>query len=116
MIYSVNFMDMAGKINPHAAVKYLKDTGWTPYKTKKEDIRVFQRITKNEEFHQVTIPIDKNLADYKKLCLMLLKANQSDPPGQKPEIHIFLSFKCYSDPTETEVLPHPAYHPQDSPP
>ena len=66
MIYSVNFMNLAGKINPHAAVKYLKDTGWTPYKTKKEDIRVFQRITKNEKFHQVTIPIDKNLADYKK--------------------------------------------------
>lgn len=66
MIYSVNFIDLAGKINPHAAVKYLKDTGWTPYKTKKEYIKVFQRITKNEEFHQVTIPIDKNLADYKK--------------------------------------------------
>ena len=28
MIYSVNFMDLTEKINPHAVVRYLKDTGW----------------------------------------------------------------------------------------
>ena len=66
MIYSVNFMDLTEKINPHAVVKYLKDTGWIPYKTKKEYVKIFQRITEEEEFYQVIIPIDKTLADYKK--------------------------------------------------
>lgn len=39
MIYSVNFMDLTEKINPHAVVRYLKDTGWMQYKTKKEYIK-----------------------------------------------------------------------------
>ena len=66
MIYSVNFMDLTEKINPHAVVRYLKDTGWMQYKTKKEYIKIFQKITEKEEFYQVIIPIDKTLADYKK--------------------------------------------------
>lgn len=36
------------------------------YKTKKEYIKIFQKITEKEEFYQVIIPIDKTLADYKK--------------------------------------------------
>lgn len=72
MIYSVNFMDLTEKINPHAVVRYLKDTGWMQYKTKKEYIKIFQKITEKEEFYQVIIPIDKTLADYKKQCLMQL--------------------------------------------
>ena len=59
MIYSVNFMDLTEKINPHAVVRYLKDTGWMQYKTKKEYIKIFQKITEKEEFYQVIIPIDK---------------------------------------------------------
>lgn len=66
MIYSVDFMDLTEKINPHAVVRYLKDTGWMQYKTKKEYIKIFQKITEKEEFYQVIIPIDKTLADYKK--------------------------------------------------
>ena len=66
MIYSVNFMDLTEKINPHAVVKYLKDTGWISYKIQKEYIKIFQKITDKEEFYQVIIPIDKTLADYKK--------------------------------------------------
>ena len=65
MIYSVNFMDLTEKINPHAVVKYLKDTGWIQYKTKKEYIKTFQKFTDKDEFYQVTIPIEKDLADYK---------------------------------------------------
>ena len=52
MIYSVNFMDLTEKINPHAVVRYLKDTGWMQYKTKKEYIKIFQKITEKEEFYQ----------------------------------------------------------------
>ena len=65
MIYSINFMDMTEKINPHAVVKYLKDTGWTPFITKKEYVKIFQKITVENDFYQVVIPIDKTLADYK---------------------------------------------------
>lgn len=65
MIYSVNFMDLTEKINPHDVVKYLKDTGWIQYKTKKEYIKTFQKITDKDDFYQVIIPIEKGLADYK---------------------------------------------------
>lgn len=66
MIYSVNFIDLTEKINPHAVVGYLKNTGWMQYKTKKEYIKIFQKITDKEEFYQVIVPIDKTLTDYKK--------------------------------------------------
>ena len=65
MIYSVNFMNLTEKINPHDVVKYLKDTGWIQYKTKKEYIKTFQKITDKDDFYQVIIPIEKGLADYK---------------------------------------------------
>lgn len=65
MIYSINFMDLTDQINPHAVVKYLQDTGWLQYKTKKTYIKIFQRYTSNRDFYQVTIPIDKTLSDYK---------------------------------------------------
>ena len=65
MIYSVNFMGLTEKINPHDVVKYLKDTGWIQYKTKKEYIKTFQKITDKDDFYQVIIPIEKGLADYK---------------------------------------------------
>lgn len=65
MIYSVNFMDLTEKINPHAVAKYLKDIGWTQYKTRKDYIKIFQKNTDKNEFYQVIIPVDKELADYK---------------------------------------------------
>lgn len=57
-------MDLIKKINPYIVVKYLIDAGWTPYKRKNESIKVFQKNTDKNEFCQVTIPIDKTLADY----------------------------------------------------
>ncbi|RHQ97409.1 hypothetical protein [Peptoclostridium sp. AF21-18] len=65
MIYSVNFLDLTEKINPLAVSKYLKDTGWTQFKTKKEYIKIFQKYTAEDEFYQVIIPLDKTLSDYK---------------------------------------------------
>ncbi len=35
MIYSVNFMDLTEKISPLAFAKYLKDTGWEQFKSKR---------------------------------------------------------------------------------
>lgn len=65
MIYSVNFMDLTEKINPHAFAKYLKDTGWNAFPTKRNYIKVFQIIKPNGEAFQVNIPLEKNLSDYK---------------------------------------------------
>lgn len=64
MIYSVNFLDLTEKINPLSFVKYLTDTGWELYPSKKTYIKVFQ-LEKNDNFFQVTIPIDRGLGDYK---------------------------------------------------
>ena len=66
MIYSVNFMDLTEKINPFAFTKYLKDTGWKLFPTKRTYIRVFQNVKANGDAFQVTIPLDKNLSDYKR--------------------------------------------------
>lgn len=63
MIYSIDFLQLTEKINPLAFTKYLKDTGWSPFYTKKSYIRVFQ-YEKGSEFYQVIIPIEKNLNDY----------------------------------------------------
>ena len=64
MIYSVNFENLTEKINPIAFCKYLRDTGWNEYRTKREYIKVFQ-IYKNQEAFQIIIPIEKTLSDYK---------------------------------------------------
>jgi len=36
MIYSVNYMDLTEKINPFNFAKYLIDTGWSIYPTKRK--------------------------------------------------------------------------------
>lgn len=64
MIYSVNFMELTENINPLAFSKYLKDTGWDLFPSKKIQIKIFQ-CEKDHEFFQVTIPLEKTLADYK---------------------------------------------------
>ena len=64
MIYSVNFIDMTEKINPLAFVRYLSDTNWKLYPTKKTYIKIFQ-YESGSEFYQAIIPIDKSLSDYK---------------------------------------------------
>lgn len=65
MIYSINFMDLAEQVNPYAFAKYLKDTGWRDFPTKKTYIKIFQIIGANGDAFQATIPLDKNLSDYK---------------------------------------------------
>ncbi len=65
MIYSVNFLDLTEKINPHAFSKYLKDTGWTLFPTKNEYVKIYQTTASNGDSFQVNIPMDKSLSDYK---------------------------------------------------
>lgn len=72
MIYSVNFIDLAEKISPHAFAKYLKDTGWTQFETKRDYIKIFQ-YEKKDDFFQVTVPTDKNSVTIKQRCIKQLK-------------------------------------------
>jgi len=64
MIYSVNFVDMAEKINYFAFCKYLQNTGWRTIVTKRTSTKIFQ-IQCNSNLYQITIPIDKSLVDFK---------------------------------------------------
>ena len=63
MIYSVNFVDLTEKINPLAFSKYLKDTGWSLFPSKKTYIKTYQ-LEKNDDFYLVIIPVEKRLADW----------------------------------------------------
>lgn len=64
MIYSVNFLDLTEKINPLAFSKYLKDTGWIQFQSKRSNVKIYQYEV-GTEFFQVIIPTDKKLSDYK---------------------------------------------------
>jgi len=64
MIYSVNFFDMAEKLNPLAVSKYLDETGWNAFPFKRTDIKVYQ-YKKGNNLYQINIPLEKSLADYK---------------------------------------------------
>ena len=65
MIYSVNYMDLTEKINPFNFAKYLIDTGWSIYPTKRKKIKIFQLKKDTGKRYQVTIPLDKIFSDYK---------------------------------------------------
>ena len=54
--------ELIKRINPMAFAQYLGTNGWSQFRTKRTDIRVFQKDC--EKFIQVTIPMDNNLADY----------------------------------------------------
>lgn len=69
MIYSVNFLDMTEQLSPPAVVRYVKETGWTLWSTKKENIRIFQ-MNQQDHFYQIIIPLDKELADYREVMYM----------------------------------------------
>lgn len=64
MIYSVNFFDLTEKINPFAFSKYLKDTGWIQFESKRKNVKIYQ-LEIEENFFQVIIPCDKRLCDYR---------------------------------------------------
>lgn len=64
MIYSVDFLGMTEKINPLAFAKYLKDTGWSLFPSKKTYVKIYQ-YDKQDDFYQVVIPMEKRLSDYR---------------------------------------------------
>lgn len=65
MIYSINFVDLTEKINPLAFSRYLKDTGWNLFDSKKKNIKIYQFEETEDIFFQVKIPMENTLKDYK---------------------------------------------------
>lgn len=63
MIYSVDFLGLSEKVNPFAFIKYLKDTGWKVFPTKREDVGVLQ-LEERGRLYQVAIPKAKIFQDY----------------------------------------------------
>lgn len=63
MTYSVDYEKLSGEIDPAFFQQYLQENGWTPFKTKREDVSVFQYI-QADQFEQVDIPCDRALFDY----------------------------------------------------
>lgn len=63
MVYKIDYIELAGRINPIVFAKYLEDTGWSKFRSKRKDIRVFQKDC--GKFFQATIPMDDTLSDYK---------------------------------------------------
>jgi len=64
MIYSADFIEMAGKINHVNVSKYLNNLGWKAIPVKRKHIEVFQ-IDENGVFFQVDLPVSKEFRDYK---------------------------------------------------
>ena len=63
MIYTANFVEMAGKISHVDIVKYLKDLGWKEIESKRPNVKVFQ-LTDGDKLYQANIPTSRDLSDY----------------------------------------------------
>lgn len=64
MIYSINFLDMTVQLNPFAVCQYLELNDWRQIPFKREDVKIYQ-IYKNDNLVQVSVPLSKELSDYK---------------------------------------------------
>lgn len=62
--------------NPEILVEKLKTDGWKYIPRKRTDIAVFQNKIGNK-FFQVTIPLDRNLGDFKETLEMALQEIKS---------------------------------------
>lgn len=64
MIQAINGNNLSERINTLLFAKYLKDSGWNHFDTKRKDIRVFQKTMSDGKFFQVVLPLERSLSDY----------------------------------------------------
>lgn len=64
MIYTVNFVEMSGRIETDVITKQLEDTGWAPHQAKTEGISKIYQIDRGDKIFHVEIPLDKNEKGY----------------------------------------------------
>ena len=73
MIYSVDFLDVVGNINPIELCKYLKDLYWLEFSLNNNSkIKIFQK-EKDSELLQVKVPLEKSFNDYNEIMLQTCK-------------------------------------------
>lgn len=87
MICIFGIRELLKRMNPEAAVEYLEKHGWKRFERKRKDIAVFQKKT-GGKFHQVIIPMDRELGDY---CEALESALEEAAfaEGKTPEKLVF---------------------------
>ena len=73
MIFSTSYDEIIRKINPISFARYLEYTGWTNIPRKRRDLRVYQYIH-NDDFMQVTIPLEDDLSDYNESMIHAVEA------------------------------------------
>ena len=64
MIYSVNYVDLAEKIDPLAFIRSLRETGWEHFPTLRTGVEIYQ-LENTNGFFQVNIPTERFFSDYK---------------------------------------------------
>lgn len=87
MICIFGIRELMKRMDTEATVEYLEKHGWRRLKRKRKDIAVLQKET-GEKFHQVIIPLDRELGDY---CEALESALEEAAfvEGKAPEKLVF---------------------------
>ncbi|MGA3110576.1 MAG: hypothetical protein ABSE15_00905 [Candidatus Bathyarchaeia archaeon] len=86
MIYTVDFLEIAGKLNYVEIAKYLKDLGWNEVESY-PNVKIFQ-IFSNKILYQADIPLDRKLRDYN--SAMLRAVQQIAEFSNKSTEHVLL--------------------------
>ena len=63
MIYSVDFVKLAGNISHIDVSKYLHALSWVEMPTKRKSVKIFQ-LERNNKFCQIDLPASRDLSDY----------------------------------------------------
>ena len=87
MICIFGIRELLKRMDSETAVEYLKKHGWRRIERKRKDIVVLQKET-DGKFHQVIIPLDRELGDY---CEALESALEEAAfvEGKAPEKLVF---------------------------
>lgn len=62
---SKEFKEMMLRLDPVKVIKYFEDAGWSDVPTRRKNVKVFQ-FTFSDVCKQVTVPLSKDLRDYKR--------------------------------------------------
>lgn len=87
MICIFGIRELLKRMNPKTTVEYLEKHGWKRFERKRKDIAVFQKET-DGKFHQVIIPLDRELGDYCEALESVLE-EAAFVEGKAPEKLVF---------------------------
>ncbi len=87
MIYTADFVEMAGKISHVDLVKYLRDLGWKEVESKRSNVKLYQ-LVKGDNLYQADIPTSRELGDYN--SAMYRAVEQIAQSSKKSTEHVLL--------------------------